>query len=680
MKKNILLLLIIFVVANSYCRIAAKGNSGETAKSISRDEKKIMFLQNKLKKLEVRKIKAGKKATLLIDSTKANVLNELHTAFLNKNSGTAMNYAMQSLSLSRQIGYERGIANGYANIGLINVFYEGKIKEGLEKCNIALKKREELHDNDGVIKSLTDIASIYYQISDYIESLKNYIAALKVAEKKGDKQEIANLYQNIADVHLQSGNPESAREFYQKAKQINGQIGNRLAVSSNLGMIAHTYVNQNQYIEALQYSIDAVTVAKTSNDRCGLGKAYKNLGNTYSAMGKHSDAVKSLNQSLKNSEASGDKDCIADASLNFGRYHEGLGHHKEALPYISKGLSLAFETGAKELIKEGSKSLININSQLNISNSSNENTELLRKAVNYQKNEESQKKSSLAGMQYNSETKGNGTKSITIPKSRSNVKDGDKINYSYIFLIVGFLILLVIIAAISSKRKVTRTTETLNIYEKKQYEEMSLAIEHVEVKEEHTLDDSLNEIKFDKVTIILIDSELFTTTNKQLPPKEMIDEMNDCFKKIEELMRKFGIEKISDFGNIYTTDSGLPISDKDHAENILNAAIEIRDFMKLRRENLNEKTFEISMYINCGALVAGIIGVKKLAYDIWGASVNMAARIEQSKETSKINITDVTYGYVKDVFNCEFQDEIEVKDKGKLKLYYVVNAIPKYSQ
>lgn len=679
MKKNIVLLLVILVAVNSCGITYAKEKTVESAKSIAKEERKIEILQNKLKKLEEQKVKLGKNASPLVDSTRANILNELHVAFLNKNPGTAMNYARQSLLLSQQIGYERGIANGFANIGFIEAFYEGKIKEGLENSTIALKKRENLNDNKGVIKSLTDIASIYYQISDYIESLKNYFAALKVAEKIGNMQEVANLYKNIADVHLQSGNSGAAREYYQKAKQVNEQIGNKSAQSSNLGMIAITYSNQNQYLDALQYSIEAVTIAQKSGDRCGLGKAFKNLGNTYSAMGKHKEAVKSLNQSLKNSEASGDKDCIADASLNYGKYQQGLGHHREALPHITRGLSLAFETGTKELIKQGSKSLIEINSTWNVSGSSRENAELLRKAIDYQKNDDFQKKSAFSGLHKNSDAKGSGAKSITIPKSHSNVRNPEKINYNFILLITGFLIVVIVISVISSKRKAIRNKEMLRKKRLQEYEASLPVIEHVEVKGEHKLDESLKEIKFDKVTIVLIDSELFTVNNKELPHKELIDEMNICFQKIEEIMRKYGVEKVRDFGNIYTTDSGLPISDKEHAENILNASIEIRDYMKLRKENLNEKTFEISMFINCGGFVAEIINVKKLTYDIWGASVNMVARLEKSIETSKIIITDITYGLVKDTFLCEFHEDVAVTNKGLVKVYYVINPIPKYS-
>lgn len=679
MNKNIQLLLIIFIVANNNCNTFAKGKFGESAKSIAMEEKKIEILMNRLNKLEKRKAKLGKKASPLIDSTKANILNELHTAFLNKNPGTAMNYARQSLSLSQQIGYEKGIANGYANIGIIEAFYEGKIKEGLEKSTIALKKRESLNDNKGIEKSLTDIASIYYQISDYIESIKNYFAALKVAEKLGDKQGIAEIYKNIADAHLQSGNSQSAREYYQKAKQINEQIGNKSAQSSNMGMIALTYSNQNQYMDALQYSIEAVTIAKKSGDRCGLGKAYKNLGNTYSAMGKHTEAVKSLNQSLQNSEASGDKDCIADASLNYGRYQEGLGHHQEALPYISRGLSLAFETGSRELIRQGSKSLIEINTTLNVSGSSKENAELVKKAYDYQKNEENIKKSASSGMQSNSVLKSGGSSSITIPKSHSNVKELGKINFNYILYILGGLFVVITISVFSSKRIAARNKAILRKKRLQEYEASLPVVEHVEVKGEHKLDESLKEIKFDKVTIVLIDSELFTVNNKELPHKELIDEMYICFHKIEEIMRKYGVEKVKDFGNIYTTDSGLPISDKEHAENILNASIEVRDYMKLRKDNLNEKTFEISLFINCGGFVAEMINVKKLTYDIWGASVNMVARLEKSIETSKIIITDITHGLVKESFLCEFHEDVVVTNKGLVKVYYVINPIPKYS-
>src|SRR5690606_7281445 len=107
------------------------------------------------------------------------------------------------------------------------------------------------------------------------------------------------------------------------------------------------------------------------------------------------------------------------------------------------------------------------------------------------------------------------------------------------------------------------------------------------------------------------------------------------------------------------------------AISIVNAALEIRDFMKQRRKKLGDKTFTVRLGINSGSVVAGIVGVRKFAYDIWGDTVNIAARMEQNSESDKINISGATYELVKDHFICEHRGKIYAKNKGEIDMYFV---------
>ena len=119
---------------------------------------------------------------------------------------------------------------------------------------------------------------------------------------------------------------------------------------------------------------------------------------------------------------------------------------------------------------------------------------------------------------------------------------------------------------------------------------------------------------------------------------------------------------------------GLPNADDRHAEKIVQAALEIRNFMVSRHAELGNKTFNIRIGIHSGAVVAGIVGVKKFAYDIWGDTVNTAARMEQNAEAGKVNISEITYNMIKDRFACSYRGEIDAKNKGALKMYYVEAA------
>src|SRR5581483_10652590 len=110
---------------------------------------------------------------------------------------------------------------------------------------------------------------------------------------------------------------------------------------------------------------------------------------------------------------------------------------------------------------------------------------------------------------------------------------------------------------------------------------------------------------------------------------------------------RHNIEKIKTVGDAYLAASGLPVTNPDHAITMINAAMEIIHFMKERKKQLGDKTFEVRIGMHSGNVVAGIVGVIKFAYDIWGDTVNTAARMEESSEAGKINISQTTYELVK---------------------------------
>jgi class 3 adenylate cyclase len=182
---------------------------------------------------------------------------------------------------------------------------------------------------------------------------------------------------------------------------------------------------------------------------------------------------------------------------------------------------------------------------------------------------------------------------------------------------------------------------------------------------------------------LTIDYEHFAlfllSISEQVSAELLVDEIHYCFSAFDAIIQKYKIEKIKTIGDVYLCASGLPVLNYTHAVDLVNAAIEICNFMlarKQEKEARGEIPFELRIGIRTGPVVAGIVGVKKFAYDIWGNTVNIAARMEQNNEAGKINISGSTYQLVKDKFICAHRGKIEAKNKGEIDMYFVDSISP----
>jgi class 3 adenylate cyclase/tetratricopeptide (TPR) repeat protein len=210
--------------------------------------------------------------------------------------------------------------------------------------------------------------------------------------------------------------------------------------------------------------------------------------------------------------------------------------------------------------------------------------------------------------------------------------------------------------------------------EKQKSDDLLLNILPEEVAEELKEKGTTTAKHFDNVTVLFTDFVNFTNAGEHMNPQQLIDELHSCFKTFDEITGKYDIEKIKTIGDAYLAVAGLPTPDPHHAENIVRAAMEISAYMQNRLATNGKNTFEVRIGIHSGSAVAGIVGVKKFAYDIWGDTVNTAARMEQNSEAGKINISETTYNLVKDKIKCTYRGEIEAKGKGMLKMYFVGEA------
>jgi class 3 adenylate cyclase len=186
-------------------------------------------------------------------------------------------------------------------------------------------------------------------------------------------------------------------------------------------------------------------------------------------------------------------------------------------------------------------------------------------------------------------------------------------------------------------------------------------------------------IKYNFVTVLFSDIQGFTKIAEETNPETLIDELDKFFFYFDSVVERLGIEKIKTIGDAYMCAGGIPEKNRTNPVEVVLAALEMQAYMNRVKETSElegMKYWDIRIGIHTGTVVAGVVGHKKLSYDIWGDTVNTASRMESSGEGGKINISGTTYEFVKDFFICEHRGKMPVKYKGELDMYFVKGIIP----
>lgn len=184
--------------------------------------------------------------------------------------------------------------------------------------------------------------------------------------------------------------------------------------------------------------------------------------------------------------------------------------------------------------------------------------------------------------------------------------------------------------------------------------------------------------KYDLVTVMFTDFKNFTKLSEQMSAEELVQEINYCYSEFDRIISNHNIEKIKTIGDSYMCAGGIPVENETHALDMVKTALEIQQFIKhhsLEKKQTKNEYFEIRIGIHTGPVIAGVVGIKKFAYDIWGDTVNTASRMETSGEAGKVNISGVTYELIKNQFNCTYRGKIEAKNKGEVDMYFVESIL-----
>jgi adenylate cyclase len=175
---------------------------------------------------------------------------------------------------------------------------------------------------------------------------------------------------------------------------------------------------------------------------------------------------------------------------------------------------------------------------------------------------------------------------------------------------------------------------------------------------------------FEDVTILFTDFVGFTVSTEKLAAEDLVVILNEYFTEFDHIVKRYGLEKMKTIGDSYMCLSGLPARNPAHPVDTVMAAFEMLEVVKRRDREGSPVRWKIRIGIHTGPVIAGVVGINKIAFDIWGDTVNYSSRMESSGEPNRINLSERTWSRVKDFFECEHRGKVLTKEKREYDMYF----------
>ena len=634
------------------------------------------------------------------DTNKVKLLSNLSYNYSHVNPDEGIKYGQEGLDLATQLEWDKGVAMTNNSIGN-NYLSKAEFPKAIEYFQVALKTHEKTGNKKAIISVASNLGLAYGQQGNYPKALEYFFIALKIAEELGDKNAIAQNNCNLGSVCQMQRDYAKALEYFVKASKIGEETADKqllVRATVNIGTI---YFWQKNYDRALEYDFMGLKMAEDIGNNPAIAKSYSNIGNVYTDQKNYSMAITFMFKGLKIDEEMGDKYATGFLLKNIGFAYLAIIHDsatkgahgatiakgsselssgpyqpdetipagkaariQKAMDYLQRALVIAKDMNQLDIqmdCYEGISEVYQLKGDLKNEIENFKKYSAVKDSI-FSKDNSQQIAKISAENEYNLKHQADSLKTVAKEKITAIELRRQR---TYTLLGIGGTALLLVFSffIVKARRK--------SDFERKKSDDLLLNILPAEVAAE-LKSTGVSEAKyFDRVTVIFTDFVNFTKASELLSPKELVNELHTCFKAFDDIISKYGIEKIKTIGDAYMAVCGLPVADPQHAENVVRAAVDIVAFMKERQAKVGERAFEVRVGVHSGNVVAGIVGVKKFAYDIWGDTVNTAARMEQNSEAGKINISETTYELVKDKFSCQYRGEIDAKNKGQMKMYFV---------
>lgn len=488
---------------------------------------------------------------------------------------------------------------------------------------------------------------------------------------------------NLGNIYADQGDTAQAQQHYQRSKAILQKLGNRQNLAIMHNSIGSIYQERGQHRRALRQYRRGLKMAREMHYLLLAIHIEAKAAASLHALGRREAAIKKLRKTIRLADSLQIKAQAAGARSQLASIYLEQNQLARADRLSASALQTSRETGDVDNTKQASevryrvlreqgyyrKALSSYRLYVRMRDSL-ESLENRRAAIRLKYKYRYEKQALQDSLEF---AKKQEVKDLQIARQKA-VVERQRLT---IALVGGGLVLLGLLAGILMRANRREKAAKAIIHQEKnraeearrRSDELLRHILPADVAEELKTKGFARPHLHPDVTILYCDFVGFTRISEQLGPERLVDELNRCFQAFDQITEDFGLEKIKTIGDAYLAVCGLPQPREYHAYHAVRAALAMAAWINDPQNNL---LFQVRIGLHSGPVVAGIVGVKKYAYDIWGDTVNTAARMEQHGAPGKVNISQTTFELLPaDALPCTFRGKIEAKNKGKVGMYFV---------
>ncbi len=568
-------------------------------------------------------------------------------------------YSLQGTALFVQTSYAKAIASYEKSLAIFE--------------ELGLKRR--------AAPVLGNMASIYVKQGDYPKALYHLQRSLALDEEMGDKKGIGASMIGVGQIYMIQQEHAKALDYLQRGLAVLEEVGDKRGAATALQSLGMCYLALNDDANAVDHYQRGLAAFEALGDTYGQTATLNALGYFYSERGDRSSALDHFQRGLALATEIGNKRDEGVSLCAIGATLGKMGDHGQALEYCRRALMLADETRSLEEQRGACNCLYDAYKAMGKGNEALEYLERMRVLDDSLQESETIKK--LEQMEFNRQMFADSVAKAEEARviEAAHTEEIRKKNRTRNYLALGGIGLLMVAGGLYSRSRYMRRSRDIISKERDRSDNLLLNILPAEIAAELKEKGRADARDFKMVSILFTDFKGFTEASAKLSAQELVSEINTCFEAFDGIVGRHGIEKIKTIGDAYMAAGGLPVPDVNAARNTVLAGLEMQAFIEARHAERSAHglpAFLMRVGIHTGPVVAGIVGVKKFQYDIWGDTVNTASRMESSGSVGQVNISEATYEMVKEEPGLMFtaRGKVQAKGKGEMSMYFVEGAAP----